>query len=160
MTAGQERVRAETKAEDTTGAFCGCLFGALWVGVVVLGVYFAYWRLILGPESRPPDLPVFDTQAAHDACAHFVTATLDTPSTASFPGRFNSDRKVRQVTEWGGNVPIYRVLSYVDAQNKFGAVIRTRFVCSVSWDAKAAKWVLLGLHTEPWNEPQAPDSTK
>ena len=52
---------------------------------------------------------------------------LKSPSTAEFPGIF--DGKLDHVRALGNQT--YRIVSYVDAQNGFGAQIRTRFVCEI-----------------------------
>ncbi len=105
--------------------------------------YLAYWSL-LGPTHKPPD--ALGGQAAYSACVQFVTDSLDTPATAVFPSRFGSDTQILDLR------PVYHVASYVDAQNKFGATIRTRFTCVVSWSAQQGRWSLVDLKTSPWNE--------
>ena len=54
----------------------------------------------------------------------FVKQRLKSPSTAKFPGVF--DGRADHVTALGNQT--YRIVSYVDAQNSFGAMIRTQFV--------------------------------
>jgi len=105
--------------------------------------YLAYWSL-LGPTHKPPD--VLGGQAAYSACVQFVTDSLETPATAVFPSRFGSDIQILDLR------PVYHVASYVDAQNKFGATIRTRFTCVVSWSSQQDRWSLVDLNTSPWNE--------
>lgn len=64
-------------------------------------------------------------------CHTIVEESLKAPSTASFPWRMN-------VQVGGGDV--YTVDSYVDAQNGFGAMIRTRYFCQLQYDAGADAW--------------------
>lgn len=40
------------------------------------------------------------------------------------------------------------VTSHVDAQNGFGAMIRTEFTATVKYDRDTKKWALLGLHMD------------
>ena len=58
------------------------------------------------------------------------------PSTASFPWL---DREVRSL----GN-DVYQVISYVDAQNGFGATVRSNYSCKVRYrggeDADQNNW--------------------
>lgn len=60
-----------------------------------------------------------------------VTSVLKAPSTASFPGSF-----LDPYADWGfgreGN--IYKVSSYVDSQNSFGAMIRSNFYIEYKWE--------------------------
>lgn len=74
-------------------------------------------------EPAVPSNPLADRVAGWVACQHFVRARLRAPSTADFPW-YNG-----QGTVSGGT---YTVKSYVDAQNAFGAKVRTTFTCAVS----------------------------
>lgn len=63
------------------------------------------------------------------ACANLeVTAMLKAPSTAKFP-RGSADNILFSPEENS-----YTVISYVDAQNSFGAMIRTNYICVVAAD--------------------------
>jgi hypothetical protein len=69
----------------------------------------------------------------------FVTKSLATPSTASFGGAF-SDQGPNCVTSLGNGV--YRVNGWVDAQNRFGAMIRSDFSVTVK-DEGNDQWSLV-----------------
>lgn len=58
-------------------------------------------------------------------CRDIVRDRLKAPSTADFPGIFDADSKP---TSADGCVMVYA--SYVDAQNSFGAKLRTKYVCT------------------------------
>lgn len=58
-------------------------------------------------------------------CRDIVRDRLKAPSTADFPGIFDADSRP---TSADGCVMVYA--SYVDAQNSFGAKIRTKYVCT------------------------------
>jgi hypothetical protein len=75
--------------------------------------------------------------AIFNVCESFTTDALKAPATAKFP-EFN----IRMLTEVDDGT--YTVKSYVDAQNSFGALIRTDFVCHVK--PVAESWVLLDLN--------------
>jgi len=70
----------------------------------------------------------------------FVKNRLKSPSTAKFPGVF--DGRQDHVTYLGNQK--YRIISYVDSQNSFGAMIRTRFVAEIEQVSKD-KWRLNSL---------------
>lgn len=55
-----------------------------------------------------------------------VLLNLKSPLTAIFPSK---DIILTQV-EWGG-VGVWNINSYVDSQNSFGALLRTKFYCKV-----------------------------
>lgn len=58
-------------------------------------------------------------------CREMVKAQLKAPATAEFPGIFDSDGRP---TSLDGCKTVYR--SYVDAQNAFGAKLRSQFLCT------------------------------
>jgi hypothetical protein len=60
--------------------------------------------------------------AAIVACNEQVRAYLNAPATASFSSQ-------PDVRDKGGGVAV--VISHVDAQNRFGANLRTRWICEV-----------------------------
>lgn len=65
-------------------------------------------------------------------CEDAVEARLKAPSTADFHSSASETKP-----------GVWRVVGAVDAQNSFGAKIRTGFYCTVVWD-KATKSALLG----------------
>jgi hypothetical protein len=77
--------------------------------------------------------------AIFNICQSFTTNSLKAPATAKFP-EFN----IRMLTEVDDGS--YTVKSYVDAQNGFGALIRSDFVCHVK--PVAGSWVLLDLSVQ------------
>lgn len=105
------------KAKDTKYRAVGCL------GFV--GLFILIW-LISFMYSSSPKTPDRDTQraAAIVACESRVRTSLKAPVTARFPGSSEVD-----VRDKGAGVAV--VMSHVDAQNSFGAMIRTRWICEV-----------------------------
>lgn len=67
-----------------------------------------------------------DDVSAALACQEFVKARLKAPTTADFPLPYKAPLTTRSGVTGG-----WRWSAYVDAQNAFGAMIRTRFVCDV-----------------------------
>lgn len=59
---------------------------------------------------------------AKDICQTFVTRRLRAPSTAKFP-------YYHQIDGYKQSDGVYRITSYVDAQNGFGAMIRSNYDC-------------------------------
>lgn len=77
------------------------------------------------------------TDNAINACEHFVSQDLKSPSTARFP--LYDDDQVSNI----GNV--YTVTSYVDSENSFGAKLRTDYQCTVQWHPEKNAWALVGI---------------
>jgi len=65
-----------------------------------------------------------DLSGAWYGCQGYVKNAVKSPSTASFP--WFSEKAVRYL---GDNV--FEVQSYLDAQNEYGATVRTDFMCKV-----------------------------
>ena len=63
-------------------------------------------------------------------CRTSVKEELKAPRTAKFKGMF--DDPIRDVTDLGSGR--FRVKSWVDSQNSFGAMIRNQFECTVDFD--------------------------
>ena len=77
-------------------------------------------------------------------CHNFVRDRLQAPSTADFPSMLST----ATVAYVGDNE--YSVSHYVDAQNNYGAMIRQRFTCVLSYngegnDGSQSNWTLTDL---------------
>jgi galactitol-specific phosphotransferase system IIB component len=68
-----------------------------------------------------------------------IKTQLKSPSTAKFPGTLDTDYVIRQLDD-----QIYVVSSWVDSQNSFGAMVRTKYLGSVQQVAKD-QWEVVGL---------------
>jgi galactitol-specific phosphotransferase system IIB component len=68
-----------------------------------------------------------------------IKTQLKSPSTAKFPGTLDTDYVIRQLDD-----QMYVVSSWVDSQNSFGAMIRTKYLGSVQQVAKE-KWEVIDL---------------
>jgi hypothetical protein len=71
----------------------------------------------------------------------FMKRRLKAPSTAGFP--WYSDSEVSVFHRGGG---VFQVKSYVDAQNSFGAKLRTHYLCELK-DNGHDSWSLISLTT-------------
>jgi len=82
----------------------------------------------------------YDGTGASMICHTFVEQRLKAPASAKFP-YMSTDN----VTDLGGGK--FNVVSYVDSQNSFGALIRNTYDCSVHW-VSGTQWRLdsLDLH--------------
>lgn len=72
---------------------------------------------------------------SYDACAYahvFVKRQLKAPSTAKFP--YCSEATIVH----DGNT--WTVLSYVDAQNSFGAMLRSEFIAEMEYRPSSDEW--------------------
>jgi hypothetical protein len=76
-------------------------------------------------SSSPSDNKFLAYSYAED----FVKQKLKSPSSAEFPGTFEKDE---HITELGNRK--YKINSWVDSQNSFGAQIRTNFSCTITFD--------------------------
>lgn len=78
---------------------------------------------------------------AFDVCTKFVKDRLRSPGSAEFRNFFEDDG---EVTVTGAGDGPYTVVSSVDSQNGFGAMIRNDFMCEVR-RADADEWRLVDL---------------
>jgi hypothetical protein len=93
-----------------------------------------------GPASNPAR-DTSDPLMAYIMCQEFITDGLKAPTTAEFPNY--SDIQVIKLGE-GTYKEAYRVRGYVDAQNSFGAMIRTSYLCDISYEGQH-NWHLIDL---------------
>ena len=76
----------------------------------------------------------------------FIRRELKSPSTASFGSIFNGDLQTTDdVTTYYGRGE-YRVRGWVDAENSFGAKIRSRFSCVLKDDGSS--WSLVSINID------------
>jgi hypothetical protein len=118
--------QAEAAATKSQNRRIGCLL----IIVLVVGAWLAAECGGGGNGgSDPVDTDPVDTDGdtigAYVVCQQFVEEELRAPATAEFGGPYS------EVTEDLGSGR-YRVTTYVDAENAFGAMIRTDFECVVS----------------------------
>lgn len=74
----------------------------------------------------------------------FVERRLRSPSTADFPSFHDSQVRSNQ-TSRTGNECVFAVDGYVDAQNGFGATVRSRFFAEIQHDAEDGMWTALNV---------------
>ena len=116
-----------------------------------IGMYFGF-----DPGASPGSNPIARGQSrapsrapkqadpveAHVVCKDFVKDKLKSPSSADFPWVAASN----VVTSLGNNR--FRARSYVDAQNSFGAMLRSQYDCTVEYVPATKSWRLQNLEIE------------
>jgi len=95
---------------------------------VIIGIILFFKSCNCGSSNLENDA------AAYNAATAFVKENLKAPSTADFAGYLKSHIYKSD--------DLWIVKSYVDAQNGFGANIRTHFICKVSYNKYSEKWKL------------------
>lgn len=109
------------------------LFTWLVLGVVVV---VAIKACSGGGGSRSvSSAPKCDATMAHIMASNFVKQRLKAPTTAKFP--YTSDPAV-SVTPLGDCK--FAVVSYVDSQNGFGAMVRSRFSATMTSTPDGQTW--------------------
>ncbi len=111
-----------------------------------------------GPTNTPtPDIG--DDIMAEIMCQNFVEERLKSPSTAEFGGWLEDwDEAVfieaETASELGvdttnlRNLGVWVVKGQVDAQNSFGAMIRSEYICVMDYDKNNEVWYLLDISIE------------
>lgn len=91
---------------------------------IIIFIFFAFGSGDNESSSSTGD----NKMLAYNYAEDFVKQRLKSPSTAKFPGIFE---KNDHITELGGGK--YRISSWVDSQNGFGAMIRSRWSCTITF---------------------------
>lgn len=106
-----------------------------------IGLLFMVWALVAGSNGGRR---VAREPTAYDAmgmCEQFLKERLKSPSTADFSARREGAQTKLADGAW-------HVTGHVDAQNGFGAMIRTKYDCTVR-HAGGDRWTLVALETVP-----------
>src|SRR5690606_27387519 len=111
---------------------------ALVVAVVMLAIIGAFTRK---PYVERPDMYIPTEFDAYIMAKHFMTESLKAPSTAEFASRHKSVIRLLERDK-------LKVSSFVDAQNSFGAMLRTHFTIVMTVDRETQKWVVTSLEME------------
>ncbi|NME95379.1 hypothetical protein HF847_05145 [Clostridium cochlearium] len=76
-----------------------------------------------------------------------VKENLKAPSTAKFPWSFN-EYNIKESTSENKDMTIYYVSGYVDAENSFGAKIRSNFIVEMECTKDLSKYRVLDIAIE------------
>lgn len=110
--------------------------------ITLIAIAIALFYVVRG-TFFPDSVPVATRSPdASDACfisQKFVRQSLKAPASASFPTWRAPDCRARKAAG------AWTVTSFVDAQNSFGATVRTDYVAQMTYDSDADKWKLLDL---------------
>jgi len=104
----------------------GCLNWFI-IGAVLLIIIYSIGSN--GDDSSSSSSTSTKKFLAYNYAEDFVEKKIKSPSTATFPGVTEKDR---HITDIGGG--IYKIKSWVDSQNGFGAIIRTNFSCTIIFE--------------------------
>lgn len=101
----------------------------IWAVIIIFGAAFiaVICFILFGDDSSSSSST--NKFMAYSYAEDFVEKQLKSPSTAKFPKVVEKDS---HITELGNNR--YKINSWVDSQNSFGATIRTRFSCIIIFD--------------------------
>lgn len=111
--------------------------GIFSLAMVAIGTLTVIW-LFTRPAGETQTLTL--EQEADRICRQAMNDRLKAPATAKFPPE-SVDVITREVYDGS-----YRVTSYVDAENSFGALLRTEYSCRLKREAE--QWVLIQIRTE------------
>jgi len=117
------------------------LFSTILIIVVVLLAMLCSGPAKNGNSLKSKEDVELEMFAAYSAAESYVKQFLKSPSTTTFP---NASKKIQHVTDLGGKK--FRINSWVDSQNSFGAIIRTKFSITVTLlgdKAKCSDFVIL-----------------
>lgn len=113
----------------------GCL------GAILVIFLFAGLLSLCGGNDDGSDDPENLEFGSFDVCTQFVKERLRAPATAEFPNEFEDDGEVT-ITHVGET---YTVISHVDSENGFGALLTTPFTCVVR-HVSGDNWRLVDLN--------------
>jgi hypothetical protein len=85
--------------------------------------------------------PKHDKMTASIMAEEFMNDRLKSPGSAEF-----QSYPKQQITDLGNGK--YKVASYVDSQNSFGALVRTHYVCTLQYRTETDDWNLEDLQTQ------------
>lgn len=102
----------------------------------------AFIILVSSMMDSKPEVYMPDNLDAFLMAKSFIKKGLKSPSTAEFANISESVVVTPSVDFW-------KVTSYVDSQNGFGAMIRTEFQITMSVDRDTKKWTVIEIETSP-----------
>jgi hypothetical protein len=116
----EPQVQQVSKEFDPNNPAFGCL-----IFVIFVLIMFYLFRATFGSQTASvPKVEEFNHFTFIRQCRELITAKLKAPSTAQFEDDIEANKHL--IVEANGN---YTLVSYVDAQNSFGAMLRMRTSC-------------------------------
>jgi hypothetical protein len=129
----REKLDAKAIAKDARAIRVGAwlIVVAVIAVVIMINVFYGH-----GSESSQQE----DSEMAYDMAKEFIRDQLKAPSTADFA---YLDRDVSIVTLGNG---AFKVSGWVDAQNSFGAKIRSKWACTLKRTTRGSHdWEVAGF---------------
>jgi ribosomal protein L40E len=112
------------------------IIGGIIFGIMLIGIIWLFYSCTHKSDGEAIDYSVNNQSiSAWVAATNAVQNELKSPSTANFPSYSNS-----YVTD--NNDGTYSVSSYVDAENSFGAKIRSTWSCTVNSSGNVSNIVI------------------
>lgn len=110
------------------------VFGVILGAAGIVGIIGLAANFLPKPKTSPPlaKEKVYEPAMARQACEHFVSQNLKAPATARFSPH-------AETSIAGSDVGPYTVVGYVDSQNGFGALIRSKYACTLSFSGDLAQ---------------------
>jgi hypothetical protein len=109
----------------------GCL-SILIIAASVLTIFFIIG--FFGDDSSSDSTNSTNNFLAYNYAEDFVKQKLKSPSTAIFPG---ISEKNEHIIDLGSGK--YKINSWVDSQNGFGAMLRTNFSCTIIFEGEKVR---------------------
>jgi hypothetical protein len=110
---------------------------AIIILIIIFVLGAAYIVNLARTQQTGNDTPDISPSMVSLICEKSVKAQLKAPSSAKFAPL--NQQHISRITRQEYH---YRVQSYVDSQNSFGAMLRSDFDCSVHYDPSTDQWHL------------------
>ena len=134
-------MQRQKKEEDKVEKVLAYIGIAIALFIFVAWAKYEYDKMWEGPKPQIQWFELDDSISAYSIMEEFVKDRLKSPAAANFPNIFQEGKE--HITRLENQT--YRIISYVDSQNSFGAVLRTAFIGEVRQVSKG-KWELLSLN--------------
>lgn len=123
---------ADPKTKDLDRAQVGC--AVILCIMIVAWIVLSVGSCMSSASSAPRKMDTPSLTAWHMS-KRFAERELKAPTTAKWPSHLDPEVSVEKL---GGRR--YLVRGYVDSQNSFGAMIRTRFSVEMQYHDETDKW--------------------
>ena len=114
------------------GLGCFSTFGIIIL--IIIGVLYILGSIFKDSSNVKTDYCYGQEMLAYRYAEGFVKQDLKAPLTAKFPSLTERSQHVRNSYDCS-----YKINSWVDSQNSFGATIRTNFSCTIVFEGGYAK---------------------
>lgn len=112
--------------------------GFIWLVIGVLALFGI--SFVIEPHQ---ERECKSKSAAYTAVKRSIEYRLKAPSTADWPGRGDSQVLVASTNP---EECAYEVWGYVDAQNGFGAMIRTDYYAKTRYSKEESRWITSNIN--------------